>query len=102
METRIVKIEMDPGENGALLRPIKFDFGGRSVVLAARAASRRSWFVRRIPHIETRTLWRCERGLARPQTPLSHFRTDIQRGLEIGLVCFAKPQAGFRIPKSDL
>ena len=64
--------------------------------------SRRSWFVRRIPHIETRAVWRRERGLPRPQTPLSHFRTDIQRGQGIGLVCYAKPQAGFRTPKSDL
>tara|TARA_B000000460_G_scaffold209565_1_gene157079 strand:- start:142 stop:342 length:201 start_codon:yes stop_codon:yes gene_type:complete len=65
METRIVKIEMDPGENVALLRPIKFDVGGRSVVLVARAASRRSWFVRHTTHIEFMAVWRCHSRLSR-------------------------------------
>ena len=65
METRIVKIEMDLGINVALLRPIKFDVGGRSVVLVARAASRRSWFVRHTTHIEFMAVWRCHSRLSR-------------------------------------
>ena len=54
---------------GPLFRSIKIDVGGRSVVSVPRAASRRSWFVRTIPHIETRAVWRCLGRLARPQTP---------------------------------
>ncbi len=65
METRMVKFEMDPRKNGALFRSIKLDVGGRSVVLVARAASRRSWFVRHMPHIESRAAWRRQCRLPR-------------------------------------
>ncbi len=48
---RILKFEMGPVENEALLRSIELDVGGARAQLVPPRASRRSWFVRRMPHM---------------------------------------------------